>query len=63
MADIIGNICLYIAAGLMFLSFFIYDEDHIDFKPGWYRKSYKSFTANAIGLVIAFIGIYFVSKG
>jgi len=63
MADKIGNILLYVAAGLMFISFFIYDEDHTDFKPGWYRKSYKSVTVVMVGLVIAFVGIYLLSKG
>lgn len=63
MADKIGNILLYISAGLMFISFFIYDEDHTDFKNGWYRKSYKSVTVVIVGLVIAFIGIYLLSKG
>jgi len=63
MADKIGNILLYIAAGLMFISFFIYDEDHTDFKPGWYRKSYKSVTVVIVGLIIAFVGIYLLSKG
>lgn len=62
MADKIGNILLYIAAGLMFISFFIYDEDHTDFKPGWYRKSYKSVTVVIIGLVFTFIGAYLLSN-